>query len=448
MYAYPRVDSLVWSAPGAPAISRVLGFDPDQGVITYVAGNDVPGRIDLRLGDVERAGSKFKLSSAAAADAAAIYGVAEGKAVRFTPTGHWELDTEAPVARVFPQADGSLIAMSRREGGVARLWRVFPPETELLDSARVTGLRTGPHIQAGDRLYLGTDEGFAVLGARTLDPHAPIELGTAPLDAVATPSGDRLFIAVEGETELLVYDRYRNQVGGRVALPGPARAVRIDPIGRYLLVRPASGDSAWIVAVGTLKKVGAVRTAWRTDLPFVAQDGAIATAQGEDVVFIDGATLRPTARAAGGAADYWFPFQWTGFRPRAQGLDQPVEFQIGTSDSAADSALAAAAAAADSGAAPAPTPPGTQPAPQPQPQPAPAQPRSWIVSFASVASEASARTIAEQVTVDGQRARVETTLRDGIPFYRVVLGPYPQREAAERVGRASGRPYWVFAAQP
>jgi hypothetical protein len=29
--------------------------------------------------------------------------------------------------------------------------------------------------------------------------------------------------------------------------------------------------------------------------------------------------------------------------------------------------------------------------------------------------------------------------------YRVVLGPYPTREAAEDAGRKLGRPFWVFS---
>ena len=58
------------------------------------------------------------------------------------------------------------------------------------------------------------------------------------------------------------------QLGAGVTLPGAARAVRMDPLGRYLLVRAAEGDSAWVVAVGTRRLVGAVRTAWRADLPF------------------------------------------------------------------------------------------------------------------------------------------------------------------------------------
>jgi cell division septation protein DedD len=115
-----------------------------------------------------------------------------------------------------------------------------------------------------------------------------------------------------------------------------------------------------------------------------------------------------------------------------------VEFEVGVSDSAADSALAAAAAVADS-AAPAPDSVSV-------PIAAPPAGEQWIVSFAALLVEASAQQVAREITVDGQRARIVTTLREGMPVHRVVLGPYPTRAAAERVGRQAGRPYWVYAA--
>lgn len=440
VFAYPQVDSLVWSAPGAPRIAHVLGFNPDEGVIAFVDQADVPGRIDLRMGDVARAGSRFTLTSAGSADGSAIFGVSGGKAVRFTPTGRWELSKHAPaLSAVFPLGDGSIVAMSRPRDGRVTLWRVFPPNTDLLDSVTVEGVTDGPRLQTSDRLYLPTASGFVAVSTRGLEAEAPILLPGPPADAVATPSGDRLYVLVEGDTALTTWERFGGTAGEPTILPGPARALRMDPLGRYLLVRPASGDSAWVIAVGTSKLVGSVRTSWRDDLPFVAADGAIATAQGDDVGFVDGATLRPVRRVQGGAKDYWYPFQWNGFRPRAAGLDSPVEFEVGVSDSAADSALAAAAAAADTAPAPADTAPSAA---------SPASParEQWIVSFAALLVEESAQQLAREITVDGQRARLVTTLREGVPVHRVVLGPYPSRAAAERAGRQAGRPYWVYAA--
>jgi len=46
---------------------------------------------------------------------------------------------------------------------------------------------------------------------------------------------------------LAVVDRYERKELDGVALPGPVAALRLDPLGRWLLARPAVGDSAWIV---------------------------------------------------------------------------------------------------------------------------------------------------------------------------------------------------------
>ena len=122
--------------------------------------------------------------------------------------------------------------------------------------------------------------------------------------AVSTPSGDRLYVASEGSSALAVVDRFRDAVTGTLTLPGEIRELRMDPLGRYLLVRPARGDSTWVVAVGAARVVGSLPGAWRNDLPLVLPDGAIATATGADVTIADAESLRPQRTVAGGAADF------------------------------------------------------------------------------------------------------------------------------------------------
>lgn len=63
-------------------------------------------------------------------------------------------------------------------------------------------------------------------------------------------------------------------------------------------------------------------------------------------------------------------------------------------------------------------------------------------------NEAKARELAAKIVIDGKQARVVSGVNDGIAVYRVVLGPYPTREEAERVGRASGQTYYVYAGSP
>ena len=70
------------------------------------------------------------------------------------------------------------------------------------------------------------------------------------------------------------------------------------------------------------------------------------------------------------------------------------------------------------------------------------------VSFAAMLDLESARQLASEIEVEGQRARVVTGQRDGTPIHRVLLGPYRSRADADRVGRASGRSYFVFEGNP
>jgi DNA-binding beta-propeller fold protein YncE len=311
-----------------------------------------------------------------------------------------------------------------------------PPDTKILDSAEVPGAGRSAWALAGDRLYFTVEHNLVGLRTRDLKPLNVIELDGQARAVVATPSGDRLFAIADSSKQVDIIDRYRERVTEHIDLPGFAEELRIDPLGRYLLVRAAAHDSVMVVDVGTDRLVGGVRSAWRDDLPFVALDGAIALAEGNDVVFIDGAKLKERRRIAQGAADYWFSFAWSGFRPRAAELDQPVRFP------GADSADSAARAAADTThpVAPPPVPRDTTPS-----QPAA---KGFIVSFAALLNEEKARELAATIHVHNETARVQATPRDGQTIYRVVLGPYATKDEADRVGHDSKQNYWVYEATP
>ena len=79
--------------------------------------------------------------------------------------------------------------------------------------------------------------------------------------------------------------------------------------------------------------------------------------------------------------------------------------------------------------------------------PAPAGSRGFFVSLASHTTEAQARADAARVVVDGLPAHVATSTVGGRTLYRVVLGPYSSRAAAERAGSLAARPFWIYEAQ-
>ena len=465
-YRYPRLDSLVWtSAAPAAAPARVLAFDGEAGSIAYVAANGSPGRIDLRAGAVTVA-SRAKLTSLASADGWAIYGIAgNGSVTRLTPTGDWTYEPPNRARLVLPQGDGSLLVLTDRKADVGVL-RVRPPDTNVTDSAAVPEAERIIHAQVGDRVYFGIDSSLFALRGRALEVTPELRLDGPVRAVAATPSGDRLFVVTESSPDLVVIDRYRDQIGRTIELPGAASALRMDPLGRYLLARAATGDSAWVVAVGTGRPIGSVNTAWREDLPLVAPDGALALADGDDVRIVDAETQRERSVIDGGAGDFWHLIVWNGFRPRSGELDQPVVFADSDSVSAPAPDTTLAQPAPNDSQPPARTPissPGQAAIPRapraPIPRPAPPRlpadstgetPRSrgWIVSFATFVAEEPARTRAAQIRVDGQNARVVPSQTAGTTLYRVVLGPYPTKVEAERVGRESGASFWVYEGNP
>jgi cell division septation protein DedD len=449
VHAYPGLDSVVWRSDAKlPGLDHVLAFDAEGGAIAFEDRNGAPGRLDLRLGTVSRQ-REPKLQALESVDGYAIYGVdAKGAVLRLTPVGEpWSLTPPAPARLALPQPDGWLLVFADR-GEETVVWRVRPPEKRLLDTLSLPRASRAVRTRVGDRVYLSADE--RLVGVRSADlEELPAVDFDAPVRALApTPSGDRIYVAVDSSAEVAVVDRYSEDVSRRIAMPGQVRDLRMDPLGRYLLVRPERGDSAWVVSVSSGEVTGAVATGWRDDLPFVAPDGAIALVRGDDVAFVDGTTLRATRTVAGGAADFWYPFRWTGFRPRAEELDEPVEFR--RVNPAPDTS---ALQPPDSGAlldslarlrdTTAPRPP--QPAARPAPPPAPT---GFYASFAALLNRDRARDLASQIEVGGTRAHVLEAQQAGTPIYRVVLGPYASRADADRAGRAAGRTYFIYEGTP
>jgi len=469
-YRYPQLDSVIWtSATEASAPGRILAFDADAGSLAYVDRNGVPGRIDLRSGTVGVA-SRAKLTSLSSSDGWAIYGIANnGSITRLTPAGDWTFVPPKRPRLVLPQQDGTLLVLTDH-GDALGVIRVRPPDPNVIDSAAVPDAPRILHAQVGDRVYFGIDSSLIALRGRALQVTQPLRLDDGVRAVTPTPSGDRLFVATDSSHKLVVVDRYRDQIEQSIDLPGAVGSLRMDPLGRYLLVRPEKGDSVWVVAVGTARVIGSVRTDWRDDLPLVAPDGALLLADHADVSIVDAETLRPRGSIRGGARDFWHAIVWNGFRPRAGELDQPVTFADSDSAAVADTSDTLATAlqpppklpidtakgqtvptqtAANPPRAPIPRPaPPRLPAPVDTPAAQPPRPRGWIVSFAAFVSEPPARKRAAAISVDGQNARVVAGQTNGTTVYRVILGPYPTKQDAERVGRESHESFWVYEGNP
>ncbi len=457
VYDYERLDSAIWqSAQRMPAVSRVLAFDEDEGAVAIVDARGAPRRVHLRTGEVSDP-PDVKLTALHSADGETVYGISStGVVTRLTPTNvhPWTLRTPDGARDVVPQADGSVLVVGDG-GGAVRLWLVRPPGTTLLDSASLPHAVHLMRTVFGDRAYFASDSALEAVRTRDLQPSPPLHFEHRLRAVALTPSGDRLFVALDSVDALRVIDRYGGQDNGAVPLPGPAVDLRMDSLGRYLIVRPArTADSAWIVAIGTDRVIAHVRTAWTADLPFVGFDGTIAVLQGLDVVLLDPQSLGVRRTILNGARDYWIPLRWNGLRPRAPGLDQPVTFPSSGTDTT-DSILAAIRQSqrdtslhADQPVAPHP-PPSVVDSAQGRLNSTLPHTAGFTVQFAALLNVDSAQARATRIVAFGQHAHVVPTPRGPATVYVVVLGPFASRDAADAAARASRQPNpWVYEGAP
>ena len=444
-YPYPKLDSVLWkSGTRVPALQQVVAFGPEDGYLAAVDRRGSTVRIDLRLGSVSSQ-KDSALRAVSSAEGDAIFGInSAGAITRFTASGSdWSYTPKFPASALFAQSDGSLIAAGA-QGKKVVVWRVRPPNQDVVDTLSIdvggdakanAAMIAATAGSVGDRVYFGAHESVIAVRSRDAKLALNLNLGDPIKSIAATPSGDRLFVALDDDRSLRVVDRFEEKVSDKIKLPAVATELRMDALGRVLLAR-GPHDSTFVVSLASDDVQGTVRGAWRADLPLVLPDGMLALARGADVVLAHPSTLADTRTLAGAANDFWFGLRWNGFRPRSAGLDQPVQFRTSAPRDSADLADSLRPPR-DSGAAP----PATR-------GDSGATGAMFTVAFASVQSEKQARDLASRIKVGGQSPRITTSERNGTMLYRVVMGPYPSRDEADRIGRASGQSYWIFEGVP
>jgi len=406
LYRVPSLEPSSWKAEDKlPPVQRIVGADPEQGVVF-----SLDRQRNLITLDLETRRVRPYLDGVRAATMGpdgALYAVDTGSAVtqmvRRAPV-RFRSKLQGNPQELYATMTGALLA---RVGDKAPVLEVLgsdqAPVTTTLPSERFA-----PTFY-GDLIAVATDT--AVILYQTQGKNAPmsIHLSGHPRAVVFSPSGHRLYIAQE-EHQLLVLDRYSGERMESIALPGPAKALRNDRFGQWLLVLPESGDSVWVIDVGRWRLAGTVATKWAADLPAVASPNTLVVRRDKDVVGLDlGSKGFPeTGKIEGGAGDEWLPVAW---RPAR---DAEVEV---TSDSAA-------LAGADSGKAAA----------------------SVYLQVSSSQNPTWANELADKLRAAGLPASVLAPKRSD-EAHRVVLGPYATREQAESTGRKIGMPSFIVTNQ-
>jgi DNA-binding beta-propeller fold protein YncE len=303
--------------------------------------------------------------------------------------------------RLWAGAGGSLVGLDSSA-----------PALEVLgvsDTLSVIPIESGPVAAApwADLIAVATDSAVWLHDPRSSGKPSRIGGIRGATSIAFSPSGHQLYVAAENR--LVVVDRFAARIRTTVSLPGAATALRPDPLGRWLLVRPASGDSIWVVDLDRDSLVGTAPGKWSDDLPLVASRNVLVARDGKAIIARDlsSSGLPETGRVDDAAGSLWLAVPWSPIRED----------------------LAAAALAQDSSAVPASdSAPGER----------------IYLQVSSSRNPDWASELVKKLAGAGLDASILKPASDNDP-YRVVLGPYPSRDAAEESGRTLGMPYFVIS---
>lgn len=399
-----------WQSAGPlPALSRLLGYDHEQRTVYALDAQHRLVSLDLETGGVRTL--LPGVTAATVGPDGAVYAVDTSGTLRRIlrrATSAFPARFEGPPRALFGAANGQVLVVSADS----------VPSLQLLSPER-----TGPPVSLPGAPVTATYWGELVAAAHTAQVRLirasdastlrELRLPGALLHLAFSPSGHRLY-ALEEDGDVAVLDRFSGTRLTTVDLPGPGRELRLDASGRWMLVRHAAADSAWVLDLSTGRLVTTVATGWRPDLPVVAGAATLLTTTGEDTQAWTLKTIppAPVARVDGGGRDLWIAIGWV-----------PPE--------RAHVALARAQSAAaeqDERLLPDSLPgaPGTQ---------------FWL-QVSSSQNPQWAEQLADQLFASGFPA---TVWRPAGPDdgYRVVVGPFGSRDDAEETARRLERPFFV-----
>ena len=401
LYRFPTLQTALWEARGAtPALQRVVGADIDQRQAFALDAKDGVVALDLESGR-----SRPFLADIAVADAGpdgAIYAVARDRTLTSVsgrlPTAYPGKLPAIPVALIGTGTD-QVYALVAGDSGLVIIRQGQAPRREEFP---VTGM---VHTRWGDLLAAAKGDVVELFEPTATHPRRSLDIGGKPAALAFSPSGHRLYAVAEGADEVQRYDRYSLGRLGTIEIPAPAIDLRADPLGRFLLVRPAAGDSVWVLDVVKSEFLGSFNTTWRGDLPSLAAGRWLLVREGADVVSYDlfDAEFAQSGRIKGGAIDLWQVLDWA---PRSEARAVAEPDSIAPQATTGDRTIV-------------------------------------YVQISSSQNPAWAEELANKMKSQGLPASVMRPRRQD-EFYRVVLGPYPSREAADSAGTRLGQPYFLY----
>lgn len=406
-YRSNDLSRLDWEVGRVPAIRRIIGTDLDQALVYVIDSTRSLLVLDLRAKRV-RTVRKGVRAAALSADGSLFVADTAGQVTSIGRRRTLQLDGSVPNdpgPLVGTQQGHLLLLPSPRQAGLTLITDDEPAaEFEMPAGVAVA-------TRQGDLVAVAADSVVVLLEpARPTKPRVLDVRGGARAVAFS-PSGHRLYVA-QARDELREYDRYAADWGGKIDLPGPARAVRTDYYGTRVLVRSEKDDSVWVVDPAARRLVASVAADWSVDLPLLAPPSFLVVRRGSDIVAVDlsGEAPGERGRVDGGAGDLWLAVGWSPERPAAIAADSTVL--------TADSILMAGNGPAGS--------------------------TRLYLQVSSSRNADWARELSQKIAAAGL-ATVVLQPASGDDVYRVVVGPYATREQADSASRSLGMPSFVVS---
>lgn len=395
-----------------PPIRRLLGPDLGERLAWAVDTRDTLIAVDLESRAVRRQLSNA--SSGVVGPDGALY-ITDAKhrvrrVLRWTPAEFQDSLPGAPLA-LFGAANDHLVVVI--DGTPPQLITSNAEQT-----LHTTFLPPGEVTATfwGDQIAVAADTAVVLYetigGTRAV---TPIRTRNHARKVAFSPSGHRLYVSGD-DAALSVYDRFSLKELAKIELPASPRALRTDASGRWMLIRPPTSDSVWVVDLATNKLATTVPGSWESDLPVIAGAATLVTRLGNDIASLD---LRQTpphliTLLPGGGDDLWMIAAWVP-RERARAAVAAAESAIVAQDGAlvADSVRAGGDSTGVFL------------------QVSTSQNPDWAAQLARTLKEAGfpSRVLEPRGPDDG---------------FRVVVGPYPNRDVAEENGRKLGRPFFIL----
>lgn len=267
----------------------------------------------------------------------------------------------------------------------------------------------------GDLVAVATDSALVLFETGGQRTRSSIESVRHAKRVAFSPSGHRVYVS-QDDAQLRVYDRFSFRPLTSIELPGPPKELKVDASGRWLLVQPASRDSVWVVDLATNRLTGSVAGGWGPDLPLVAGAATLVVRVRNDVKAFDLKRSPPVEIASleDGGNDLWLAAPWV--------PPERVPAAVAAAESASvtqDSALQAdtTVTVTDS--------------------------TALYLQISRTQNPDWADLLNRQLKTDGYPASIlqPKEAEDG---YRVVVGPFATREAAESTGKQLGRAYFII----